>query len=251
MSSLPYSPIERRTLTHRIPQAITATLLFGLVVFFGHELTTSKLFRVQKIELNDTPHVSETTIRHLGDIRYDQHLLLLDTTWIAQQIERHPWVKTASVTRSFPSKLVVDIEEYEPTLLLALERMWYVGEQGVIFRAADSHDINHPILTGIPNEWVEENPSLVQHIIQDALKIRKACDLPLLGSEENISEIHFQRETGFQVILRNGTTIAMGFYEPNGRIERLRKMLAKGLDLTVPQRIDLDADDIALTRPLN
>jgi hypothetical protein len=92
---------------------------------------------------------------------------------------------------------------------------------------------------------------LVQVIIRDALAVRTAFDLPELGSEENISEIHFQRETGFQVILRNGSTISLGFYEPNGRVERLKKMIAKGLDLSTPQRIDLDADKVAIAKPLN
>ena len=76
----------------------------------------------------------------------------MDTVWAAEQIERHPWVKEASVSRSFPSTVNIEIQEYTPTLLLALERMWYVDTEGDIFRAADSSDVNHPILTGIPSE---------------------------------------------------------------------------------------------------
>ena len=72
-----------------------------------------------------------------------------------------------------------------------------------------------------------------------------------LGSEDNISEIHFKERQSFQVILRNGTTISLGFYEPNGGVERLKKMLSKGLDLSTPQRIDLDADKVAIAKPLN
>ena len=129
--------------------------------------------------------------------------------------------------------------------------MWYVDTEGDIFRAADSSDVNHPILTGIPVDWAIEQPRLVQVVIRDALAVREAFDLPELGSEDNISEIHFQQETGFQVILRNGTTISLGFYEPNSRVERLKKMVSKGLDLSTPQRIDLDADKVAIAKPLN
>lgn len=251
MSSLPYSPIERRKLSHRIPQAITALMMVGLAGFFGHELYTSPIFRVQEIKLEQQERVTQTAVRHLANIRYNQHLLLFDTVWAETQIERHPWVKKAHVSRSFPSALTVEVEEYTPTLLLALDRLWYIDSDGDIFRAADSHDINHPILTGIPTEWTTENPQLVQVIIRDALAVRSAFDVPLLGSEENISEIHFQRETGFQVILRNGTTISLGFYDPNTRVERLQKMIAKGLDITTPQRIDLDSEKVAIAKPLN
>ena len=74
----------------------------------------------------------------------------MDTVWAAEQIERHPWVGNIGV--SFLSSTVnVEIREYTPTLLLALERMWYVDTEGDIFRAGDSSDVNHPILTGIPS----------------------------------------------------------------------------------------------------
>ena len=251
MSSLPYSPIQRRNLTHRLPRMITGLMFVVLFGFFGHEFYSSPLFRVQNLTVTPSERVTETAVRHLANLRYSQHLLLMDTVWAAEQIERHPWVKDASVSRSFPSTVNVEIKEYTPTLLLALERMWYVDAEGDIFRAADSSDVNHPILTGIPSEWAIEQPKLVQIVIRDALTIREAFDLPELGSEDNISEIHFQRETGFQVILRNGTTVSLGFYEPNGRVERLKKMVSKGLDLSTPQRIDLDADKVAIAKPLN
>ena len=45
--------------------------------------------------------------------------------------------------------------------------------------------------------------------------------------------------------------ISLGFYEPNSRVERLKKMVSKGLDLSTPQRIDLDADKVAIAKPLN
>ena len=251
MPSLPYSPIQRRNLTHRIPRIITGIMLTGLLAFFSHELYSSTLFRIQTVKLSHSDRVTETAVRHLANIRFHQHLFMFDTVWAENQIERHPWVKKATVSRDFPSAISVTIEEHIPTLLLALDRMWYVDAEGDIFRAADSNDINHPILTGIPSNWTTEQPELVQIIIRDALIVRQAFDLPLLGSEDNISEIHFQRETGFQVILRNGTTISLGFYDPNTRVERLRKMVSKGLDLTTPQRIDLDAEKVAIAKPLN
>lgn len=251
MSSLPYSPIQRRNLTHRLPRVITGLMFAGLFAFFGRELYSSPMFRVETLNVTESSRVTETAVRHLANLRYSQHLFLMDTVWAAEQIERHPWVKEASVSRTFPSTVNIEIEEYTPTLLLALERMWYVDREGDIFRAADSSDVNHPILTGIPSEWSVEHPNLVQIVIRDALTVREAFDLPELGSEDNISEIHFQQETGFQVILRNGTTISLGFYEPNSRVERLKKMVSKGLDLSTPQRIDLDADKVAIAKPLN
>lgn len=251
MSSLPYSPIKKQPLSRRLPQIGTAISLCALVGFFGFEVSTSPIFRVQNVTITGNAKASDVAIRHLGNIRFNEHLALINPESIAAQIEQHPWIQEATVSRAFPSGVQIDITEYEPTLLLALDRMWYVGEHGTIFRAADNFDMNHPILTGIDPTWIEDHPNIVQKVIQDALTIRTAFDLPLIGSEDNISEIHFQRETGFQVILRNGTTIALGFYDPDSRVKRLRHMVSKGLDLSNPQIIELDAEQVAITKPLS
>ena len=251
MPSLPYSPIEKRNLSRRLPQLGTAVILLGLFGFFAKEFVTSPLFRIQNVLVSGNTRVSNIAVRHLANVRYNQHWLLFDSTVAEVQILQHPWVKSVEVEHAFPSAIDVNIIEYEPTLLLALNRLWYVGSEGHIFRAADNFDINHPVLTGIDPIWVTKYPDIVQTIIQDALAVRSAFDLPLLGSEDNISEIHFQRETGFQVVLRNGTTLSLGFYEPTGRVDRLRKMVNKGLDLSVPQQIELDSEHVAIAKPLS
>ena len=66
----------------------------------------------------------------------------------------------------------------------------------------------------------------------------------------DFSEINFNRHMGFSVVLRNGTEIIFGFYSPQSRIERLRKMVQNGLDIQIPQRIELDADRVAIATPL-
>ena len=53
------------------------------------------------------------------------------------------------------------------------------------------------------------------------------------------------------MVLRNGTTLSLGFYEPTGRVDRLRKMVNKGLDLSVPQQIELDSEHVAIAKPLS
>ena len=87
-------------------------------------------------------------------------------------------------------------------------------------------------------------------VLHEALLIHQACDVPFLGSSDNISEINFHTKTGFRVILRNGAIITFGFYEPVSRVERLRKMITKGLDISTPQKIILDADTVAIAKPL-
>ena len=155
------------------------------------------------------------------------------------------------MTRHLPSRVEIEIEEYKPRLLLSLGLLWYVDSNGEIFRQADSSELNFPVLTGIPKEWATEHPAVVQQILLDSLELLNKCDTPLLGGIDAISELHFKALSGFEIVLRNGSVITFGFYEPTSRLERLSKMIVHGLDLSVPQHISLDDDDVAITKPLS
>ena len=250
MSQASYTPIQKQKFTWSLPKIIVLTLAMVFTSFLVERSINSHLFRVHEIALNGQRHISSLALRHLTDIRYQEHLLMINTTEAEYKLKQHPWIKTAKVTRSFPSAINIEVEEYQPVLVLALEQLWYVDKDGDIFRRADSDNLDYPILTGLPSSWSDQHPELLVKAIQDSLNIYQACKVPLIGSVESISEINFHPNTGFRVILRNGTILSLGFFDPNDRIERLRKMVAKGLDISIPQQIELDADKVAIAKPL-
>ena len=94
-------------------------------------MSTSPIFRVQNVNITGNTKASDVAIRHLGNIRFNEHLALINPESISTQIEQHPWIRQA--TGPFPSGVQIDVTEYQPTLLLALDRMWYVGEQEPFF----------------------------------------------------------------------------------------------------------------------
>ena len=250
MSQSSYTPIQKKQLKWRLPTVLLSLFLLTLVVFLGERVVNSPWLQVHHLNITGQRHISTTAIRHLSDIRYQEHLLALNTVEAQNNIQQHPWIKKASVHRQFPSTVTIEIEEYQPIVLLALDKLWYIDKDGDIFRHANSDNINYPIVTGIPQKWVEERPDLLYKTIQDSLQIYDACKVPLIGSVESLSEINFHPSTGFRVILRNGTILSLGFFDPHDRIERLRKMIAKGLDISIPQQIELDADKVAIAKPL-
>lgn len=250
MSQVPYTPIQKKNITWNVPKVVVLILTAIFVIFLGERFVNSPIFRVQEVTFNGQRHVSTLVIRHLSDIRYNEHLLFIKSTEAEYKITQHPWIKSAKITRSFPSSVNIDIEEYQPVMVLALEKLWYLDHEGDIFRKADSNNLDFPILTGIPNSWTSQHPELLIKTIDEALEIYKACKVPLIGSVESVSEINFHPNTGFRVILRNGTILSLGFFDPYDRITRLRKMIAKGLDISIPQQIELDADKVAIAKPL-
>jgi len=245
-----YTPIQKQQFRWSVPTIGMLILSVVFAVFLGERLINSYLFRVQELNITGQRHISSLVIRHLSDIRYKEHLLLVNTVEAQYKIQQHPWIKKAEIQRRFPSTVNIEIEEYQPVILIALDKLWYVDHDGEIFRHANSDNLDYPVLTGTPVSWVDKHPELLAKTIQNTIAIYDACKVPLIGSVESISEINFHPNTGFKVVLRNGTIISLGFFDPIDRIERLRKMVAKGLDISIPQQIELDADKVAIAKPL-
>ena len=207
-------------------------------------------FRVQQLSISSNARIAAVSLWHLSDIHRGQHLLSINRDHVEGRLEQHPWVRDAKLSLQFPSGIHIEVEEQKPVLMLALDSFWYVNDAGEVFRKSDSTDVDYPVLTGIPAGWESSHPEVVQRILQESVALLVDCSIPLVGGAGNLSEIHFDRHMGFSVVLRNGTEIIFGFYSPQSRIERLRKMVQNGLDIQIPQRIELDADRVAIATPL-
>ena len=227
---------------------LAAISMLALAVSWN--MRVNEMLKVQTVAIEGNHRVSDSSVRHLSDIYLDTYTWMLSAKHIERKLVKHPWIRQADVEIRFPNRVSITIQEQEPVLLLASDYFWYINDSGVVFRRAASDNMDFPVLTGINPTYFDEHPHIAQRIISDALSLFETVDIPLIGGKDNISEIHFDRIDGYSVLLRNGTEIIFGFYPPDGRIQRLRTMVAKGLTLNLPQRIELDAEKIALVTPL-
>jgi hypothetical protein len=249
------------------PTSATLSIFAGLLSSscLGMWLFSSS-FYVKRIHFEGNDHVSDRTLHHLSDVHVKTHIFSLlrpsSIENIKSKIEIHPFIKQVEVKHHFfdvlygllatgSFQLQIAVEEQKTLMLVALDRVWYANSEGEIFRQAYTDDMDYPILTGIPHTWPEEHQYVTQRILQDASNILIETSVPLIGGQSNISEIHFDRQIGFSIFLRNGTEIVLGFYDPNSRLHRLEKMITHNPNLlNSPHKIELDAEKIAITTPL-
>lgn len=207
-------------------------------------------FRIWSIDISGNKTISGQSLHHLSDIYYGQHSWSWDAQKSAEKIEQHPWIHSAKVVWDFPSQVHITVQEEEIHALLALKNLWYVNQDGTPFHIAQSHNLDYPIITGIPQEWVSKHPYIVQRIVKESLDVVDAIDEFEYISTRDISEIYFQKDLGFSIILHNGSKIIFGFYHPKDRLKRLSQMIENGLSLDEPQQIVLDAERVAVVIPL-
>lgn len=244
----------RQPLARRALRVLLAGLIGGAVVsatgILGHELATGELWRVTDITFAGQVNASEPALRHLANVRVGTHLFELDLQRVVLDVERHPWVRRAEARRVLPATIEVLVEEHAPVMILALDRMWYVNAMGEPFKLATTEDLDYPVLTGLSPRLADEHPALAAAVVSGALAVLEATDGHSTVGPEHSSEIHFDPHHGYTLVLRNGSQLLLGFTDPDRSLRRLDRLVANGLDLASPQRVDLDAPRIALVSPL-
>ncbi len=238
----------------RIARVLGAGIGGGLFVtvvgLLGHQVVTGEHWEVDQVAVAGNLQATDAAIRHLADIQPDAHLLAVDLGALAARVERHPWIRHVEVRRLLPGTLEVVVEEHEPALLLALDRMWLVDADGRPFKLARGEDLDHPVVTGIDQQLADLHPQLAHAVLQGALRVLDAAEGHPWVGPPTISELRFDDRLGFHIVTRTGTELILGFGAPDSALSRLDRLIEAGLDLSTPQRVDLDAGAVAIATPL-
>lgn len=237
----------RRVLGAGLAGALAVTVL-GLL---AHEVANGAAWEVYEVEVVGNVRASDVALRHLADVRDGTHLSAVDLRRSVERVERHPWVARAEARRVFPSGVEIVVQEHEPAMLLALDELWYVDARGEVFLAADTSDLDYPVLTGLSPAVAEQHPQLAQGLILHALDVVDAARGHETAGPEHISELRFDESTGFTLVLRTGTELVLGFDHIDERLGRLDQLVAAGFDPATPQRLDLAGDRVAVATPLD
>jgi cell division protein FtsQ len=214
-------------------------------------VATDDRLLVHEVRFNGNHQVSDPSLRHLADVRNGEHLFLVDLGRAVDGIERHPAIASASARRVFPGAVEIDVVEHEPKMLLALDELWFLDSNGQPYARAGSSAIDLPVITGIDRAFVDGDPEHARAVVWGARRVLGAAVTDAGIAESDVSEIHFDRLHGFELVLRSGTRLVVGYGNPSVPLQRVPALCNAGLDLRTPQLVDLDSERVAVATPLD
>ena len=236
--------------------ALYALLAGAAVCGVAWVLVASPWLRYTELQIEGNRRAGVAELRHLANLPQADPMVLLDLSAAVAGVERHPWVESASARRQFPNAIVLTVRERVPVALLHLQGhdsvagFFLVRAAGTVFaRAAQPADYDHPILTGLDPELVAAQPEVARRLVREGLAWLSAAQEQGGLPESSLSELHFDARTGYTLNLRNGGDVLLGFADRT-RVARLPALVASGLDLSTPHRIDLASDRLAVVTPL-
>lgn len=190
-------------------------------------LTRSPLFTVRTIDMNRCSNVSLEEVWAI--VRGDGSGILwsVPAKEVARRLSGHPWVRSVSVRKSFPDRLVVRIQERTPVAMVNLDALHYLDEEGRPFKRLTAYDPkNLAIVTGFSRgDLLRKDPVTIRDL-------RKTLDL-LRGVEggalrRNVSEIHFDAQDGYTVVTRDaGLQLKVGTLDVKEAIRRIEAAMPR------------------------
>jgi cell division protein FtsQ len=229
-------------------------LLLGVVYGASHGWEAAKesqYFTIAEVKITGNKKLTRDELLEVMHLNVSQNVLRYDVVAAANALLALPYVAKAEVVRELPDHLIVNIQERKPLAIIALNALYLVDEEGVLFKRLEAGETAElPVVTGVSREVLHEkgtSPELMAavHAVQ-ALQRLDAF------TRFEIGEIFINSDLSIGLVLgAQGLRVSLGNIEADGfglaqRLERLVRVLA------VADQHKMDVQEISLdnnTRP--
>jgi len=152
------------------------------------------IFTVQEINISGNTKINEKEILKRSGLRQGESSIFFFEDSVEENILKNSWVKGVSVTKEFPKKVNIQINEEESYCLLFDEngKLFYINKEGKRLGPANFDEgLDFPVLIG---EGIND-PDLVK----EAIQLLELSSVSKVLNWSNISEVHLDSIYGIDV----------------------------------------------------
>jgi len=172
------------------------TVVSLIFVLLYNYLLTSPYIKLAHVEIHGVDEDIKNELIQTCDLTSKQGLLSLKLQSLKKKMEKHAWIRRATVERRFPDTLIVQVEKEEPVMLVLLDQFFYMNRYGELFKSVSpAEEMDFPILTGLSAKDPDQREKLIQtaHVLN---VLREEKDH---WSLQNLSEIHLNQNGGISL----------------------------------------------------
>jgi len=223
------------------------TVISLTFVMLYNYLLTSPYMKLAHVEIRGVDKGIRNELLQMCGLTSEQGSLGLKLEALKKRMEKHPWVRTATVERRFPDTLIVHAQKEEPVMLVLLDQFFYMNRQGRLFKSVSlDEEMDFPILTGLS----KADPDKMEKLDQTAYVLNVLKAQKDLWSLQNLSEIHLNKNGGISLYFNHiRATIRISRHNLARNMEEL-KQVAKHLNesgkINLVTQIDLNHVDGAI-----
>ncbi len=182
-------------------------------------------FAVDEIVVTPTVRVRSGALLAWSGLKPGISIWSVDPAVLAARLERHPWIRRASVRREFPRRVMVEVAERQPAAVVLIDQLYYVDRSGTVMARVGRDDtLDLPFVTGIEAAVLAGERPFPRHAIRQALKLLQS--MRAAGLSFRVSEVHIEREQGITVFpVAPRVALVFGWNRFPLKLERLERVL--------------------------
>ena len=182
-----------------------ALVVLGAAWASYSRVMASERLRVERVEVRGGHFLSEGEVRELLGPAVGENILGLDIEALKSRLRASPWVAEATVARTLPDTLRVDIRERTPLALAELDRLYLMDGDGSLIDTYGPRTAGFdlPIVRGLAGTTEQARRERAQ---------RAGALLQDLGDlAREVSELHVEASGDLRLVLRGaGEVVRMG-----------------------------------------
>ncbi|HEY6501760.1 MAG TPA: FtsQ-type POTRA domain-containing protein [Streptosporangiaceae bacterium] len=186
--------------------AFIAVAVVGLVVGIGWALLGSKLLVVRSIVVNGNHLVPASQVRTAAGISPKLPMIRVDTQAVAHRVEGITQVKSATVTKSWPDRIVITVKERTPALAVRVQgtsKFDLIDQAGVVVRSVSTQPAGMPVFQAtVAPDSLRGNPGV-------AAAVAVLHELPA-SLAKSVAAVAAPGARSVKLGLSNGITIEWG-----------------------------------------
>ena len=182
----------------RWPAAIAGLLIVGAATWW---VTHSAIFDLRTLRVSGNVHLTKKEVARLGGLTRELNVLWTPPGRIERQLESHPWIKRARVSRMLPSTLTVDITERRPVAVDPASSALVAPDGTVLTK--EHHRSAIPLIEtpqGI-------TPDMTHRLTANGVLVARALSRTVLS---RVDRIVVSPVGDVELLLKSGTTVVYG-----------------------------------------
>ena len=207
---------------------------------FRNYLLRAPKFAIGIKEIHGLRHLSESQVlMKLKEFEErDRSLFALDLDRLRKSVELLTWVKTATVLRIWPDRLVIQVTERVPIAFARIDDSTQLVDEDAMLlesKAEGLPSFDFPVLMGLETGFETELLARNRKRIELYRRLMKELDENGAGLGRDISEVHLQ-DAGSVSIVLNDDTVLVHLGAEHFQ-ERFRRYLAMSRDIKQKYRL--------------
>jgi cell division protein FtsQ len=195
--------------------AVGASLHFGIALALDRVLYNNPRYVLKNIDIEPRGHFTEHLICQAAGLELRQNLWTLNLPQIARDLEKLPYVSSATVERHFPDRITIHITERVPVVKivglnvdLGTRETFYLDRQCVVLKPRE--DETAPLLpeiVGLTDAELEPGAKLDQPSLKSAMEILDDIDHSRLHTSITIRTINLRDPLSITMVTRQDMAV--------------------------------------------